>query len=148
MINKYSLYAIILITLALMFISCSKTAYIDEKTEDLPSVSNENNQKEEQIYTSEGLSHEPYGWDNLYEANEVPLVWWNRSPRDPKAGEMIQISVAAWKDAADMDIWLEWELNDETMELISCKHMSNLDDYGQASQTAPWAHPRSSSQTP
>jgi alpha-glucosidase (family GH31 glycosyl hydrolase) len=87
--------------------------------------------QEELILTAEGLSHEPYGWDNLYDLKEVPLVWWDRTPRDPKAEEMVEIAAAVWKDAADMDIWLEWTLNEETMEPIPCKHRANLEDSGQ-----------------
>lgn len=132
MIKKYSYYAIVLITIVLSFlIGCSKTTYNYGEIGDKSPISYEDNQKEEPIYTAEGLSHEPYGWDNLYEKNEVPLIWWDRSPHDPKAGEMIQVSTAVWNDTADMDIWLEWKLNNEAKESIQCKHMSNLEDSGQ-----------------
>ena len=33
---------------------------------------------------SDGLLHEPYGWDNLYGSKEVPEKWWQRTPRDPQ----------------------------------------------------------------
>ena len=36
---------------------------------------------------SDGLLHEPYGWENLYGSKEVPEKWWQRTPRDPIAGE-------------------------------------------------------------
>lgn len=131
--NKYSLFAFILITFASTFlIGCNKKTNTDEEiVGDTPTISCENNQEDETVYTSEGLSHEPYGWDNLYGSIEVPLVWWDRSPRDPKAGEVVQISTAVWKDVAKMDIWLEWKLNGEVMESVFCKHMSNLEDAGQ-----------------
>ena len=50
---------------------------------------------------SDGLLHEPYGWDNLYGSKEVPEKWWQRTPRDPVAGEETEIAIAAGKQLKD-----------------------------------------------
>ena len=81
-----------------------------------------------QLYglTSDGLAHEPYGWDNLYGSKEVPEKWWQRSPRDPKAGEEVEINVSVGTSLKDKDIWLEWSLNGELMEPVKCSHRANV----------------------
>ena len=85
-------------------------------------------QKELQLYglPSDGLAHEPYGWDNLYGSKEVPEKWWQRSPRDPKAGEEVEINVSVGISLKDKDIWLEWSLNGELMEPVKCSHRANV----------------------
>ena len=85
-------------------------------------------QKELQLYglPSDGLAHEPYGWDNLYGSKEVPEKWWQRSPRDPKAGEEVEINVSVGTSLKDKDIWLEWSLNGELMEPVKCSHRANV----------------------
>ena len=75
---------------------------------------------------SDGLAHEPYGWDNLYGSKEVPEKWWQRSPRDPKAGEEVEINVSVGTSLKDKDIWLEWSLNGELMEPVKCSHRANV----------------------
>lgn len=85
-------------------------------------------QKELKLYglPSDGLAHEPYGWDNLYGSKEVPEKWWQRSPRDPKAGEEVEINVSVGTSLKDKDIWLEWSLNGELMEPVKCSHRANV----------------------
>lgn len=75
---------------------------------------------------SDGLAHEPYGWDNLYGSKEVPEKWWQRSPRDPKAGEEVEINVSVGTSLKDKDIWLEWTLNGEAKEPVECRHRANV----------------------
>jgi len=118
--TKVNLIKIMLLIIgAVLFMGCKSSSVIVDEAEDVPSVLEENNQIEA-VYKAEGLSHEPYGWDNLYGSKEVPEIWWERSPRDPVEGDVVEIAIAAWKDTADMDIWLEWSLNGEAMEAVPC----------------------------
>ena len=75
---------------------------------------------------SDGLLHDPYGWDNLYGSKEVPAVWWQREPRDPVARTETAISVAVSKALEKKDIWIEWALNGQMMEPIACERRANL----------------------
>ena len=75
---------------------------------------------------SDGLLHDPYGWDNLYGSKEVPAVWWQREPRDPVSRTETAISVAVSKALEKKDIWIEWALNGQMMEPIACERRANL----------------------
>lgn len=74
----------------------------------------------------DGLTHDPYGWDNLYGSKEVPVVWWQREPRDGMAGQQTQINVAVGKALAEKDVWIAWAKNGERMEDIPCRPRANL----------------------
>ncbi len=78
------------------------------------------------IFTAAELMHEPYGWDNLYGAKEVPPIWWDRVPGDPQEGEGIIINLAVDEKVSEMDLWIEWTLNGQEMEAAACKHAANL----------------------
>ncbi len=80
--------------------------------------------------SSDGLLHDPYGWDNLYGSKEVPELWWQRMPRDPKAGELVKVNIAVSPDMKNKEVWLEWELNGQRMEPILCAHTANLSSDG------------------
>ncbi len=75
---------------------------------------------------SDGLRHDPYGWENLYGDKEVPVVWWQRTPRDPIADSQTKISVAVNESLEEKEIWIEWAKNGQMMEPISCEHRANL----------------------
>lgn len=75
---------------------------------------------------SDGLLHDPYGWDNLYGSKEVPTVWWQRDPRDPVAENQTEISIAVTKSLEGKDIWIEWARNGLMMNPISCERRANL----------------------
>lgn len=79
---------------------------------------------------SDGLLHEPYGWDNLYGSKEVPEKWWQRTPRDPVAGEETEIAIAAGKQLKDLDLWIEWTKNGRRMGPIACSRRANLQTDG------------------
>ena len=79
---------------------------------------------------SDGLLHEPYGWENLYGSKEVPEKWWQRTPRDPVAGEETEIVVAAGKQLGSLELWLEWKKNGQDMEPIACSKRANLQTDG------------------
>lgn len=75
---------------------------------------------------SDGLMHDPYGWDSLYGSKEVPAVWWQRTPRDPVADAETEICIAAAKALEGKDIWLEWTKNGQRMEPVACSRRANL----------------------
>ena len=79
---------------------------------------------------SDGLLHEPYGWENLYGSKEVPEKWWQRTPRDPIAGEKTEIAVAVGKQLDGLELWLEWAKNGQGMEPIACSKRANLQTDG------------------
>ena len=79
---------------------------------------------------SDGLLHEPYGWDNLYGSKEVPEKWWQRTPRDPVAGEETEIAIAAGKQLKDLELWIEWTKNGRRMGPIACSRRANLQTDG------------------
>lgn len=127
------LFTVILVTAVILLTGCKLSAVnTDEvvnntiyKTEE-----NEDGGPSEVTLASDGLAHEPYGWDNLYGSKEVPTIWWERLPRDPQSGDIIEVSIAVWEDAQDMDVWLEWRLNGDMMPTVDCSHRSNLKDGG------------------
>lgn len=71
---------------------------------------------------SDGLLHDPYGWDNLYGSKEVPTIWWQREPRDPVSDLETAINIAVGETLDGKDVWIEWARNGQMMEPISCKH--------------------------
>lgn len=71
------------------------------------------------------LKHEPYGWDNLYGSKEVPAMWWEREPRDPQAGETVDIHIAAIGEAREDDVWIAYTKNGEAMPEVSCSRIAN-----------------------
>lgn len=79
---------------------------------------------------SDGLLHEPYGWDNLYGSKEVPEKWWQRTPRDPVAGEETEIAIAVGKQLKDLELWIEWTKNGRRMGPIACSRRANLQTDG------------------
>ena len=79
---------------------------------------------------SDGLLHDPYGWDNLYGSKEVPTVWWQRTPRDPVAGAGTEIGIAVAKSLEGRDIWIEWAKNGRMMEPVACQRRANLQTDG------------------
>lgn len=79
---------------------------------------------------SDGLLHDPYGWDNLYGSKEVPTVWWQRTPRDPVAGAGTEIGIAVAKSLEERDIWIEWAKNGRMMEPVACQRRANLQTDG------------------
>lgn len=76
--------------------------------------------------SSDGLLHDPHGWDNLYGSKEVPTIWWQREPRDPVADTVTCINVAAGASLDGKDIWIEWAKNGQMMEPIPCERRANL----------------------
>lgn len=79
-----------------------------------------------QNLASDGLMHEPYGWDNLYGSKEVPAIWWDRNPHDVIAGEKTDIHIAVSKNLEQMDIQIEWVKNGKRMPPIQCTPRANL----------------------
>lgn len=79
---------------------------------------------------SDGLTHDPYGWDSLYGSSEVPTAWWQREPRDGMAGQQTCVNIAVGKALSGKDIWIEWTKNGEKMEPIPCQHRANLQANG------------------
>ncbi len=75
---------------------------------------------------SDGLAHDPYGWDNLYGSKEVPTIWWQREPRDPIAGEPTCITIAVSKSLEGKDIWIELAKNGKLLEPVYCECRANL----------------------
>lgn len=75
---------------------------------------------------SDGLLHDPYGWDNLYGSKEVPEMWWQREPRDPVAETETKIHVAVAKALEGKEIWIEWAKNGQQMDPIFCQRRANL----------------------
>lgn len=75
---------------------------------------------------SDGLAHDPYGWNSLYGDKEVPVVWWQREPRDAMAGEQTCINIAVSAALNDAEIWISWVKNGVAMEAIPCKPRANL----------------------
>lgn len=76
--------------------------------------------------SSDGLLHNPYGWDNLYGSKEVPEIWWQREPRDPIAGQQTYINISVGKVIEEKEIWIEWTLDGQLMEPIECQHRANV----------------------
>ena len=81
------------------------------------------------VLKADGLAHEPYGRDQLYGAKEAPEIWWERSPRDPQAGDTVEIAVSLWRTDAD-SVWLDWALNGERQESVLCRQSAVLQDEG------------------
>ena len=81
------------------------------------------------VLKTEGLAHEPYGRDQLYGDKEAPVIWWGRSPRDPQAGETVEIAVSLWRTDAD-SVWLDWALNGGRQEPGFCRQSAILQDEG------------------
>lgn len=75
---------------------------------------------------SDGLLHDPYGWDNLYGSKEVPTIWWQRDPRDPVTDTQTTINIAAAASLEEKDVWIEWAKNGQKMEPIACERRANL----------------------
>lgn len=75
---------------------------------------------------SDGLAHDPYGWDSLYGEKEVPVVWWQREPRDAMAREQTCINIAVSAALNDAEIWISWVKNGMAMEALPCKPRANL----------------------
>jgi len=80
------------------------------------------NQKEVVI---SGLEHIPAGLNNIYGSQEVKAVLWERSPRDPKEGDIIELSAAAWPIKGDYEVWISWDLNGQIQPNVVCKHSMN-----------------------
>ena len=78
----------------------------------------------------DGLLHEPYGWDNLYGSKEVPEKWWQRTPRDPVAGEETEIAIAVGKQLKELELWIEWTKNGRRRGPIACSRRANLQTDG------------------
>lgn len=74
--------------------------------------------------TAVDLKHEPYGWDNLYGAKEVPAIWWERAPRDPQAGQTVDVYVAGTGAARQDDVWFAWTKNGRNMPPVSCRRIA------------------------
>lgn len=79
---------------------------------------------------SDGLMHDPFGWDSLYGSKEVPTVWWQRTPRDPVADTETEICIAAAKSLEGKELWLEWAKNGQRMEPVPCRRRANLQTDG------------------
>ena len=79
---------------------------------------------------SDGLLHDPFGWDNLYGSKEVPTIWWQRTPRDPVAETVTEIGVAVANSLEGKDIWIEWAKNGKRMEKVPCQRRANLQTDG------------------
>ena len=79
---------------------------------------------------SDGLLHDPFGWDNLYGSKEVPTIWWQRNPRDPVAETVTEIGIAVTKSLEGKDIWIEWEKNGKMIEKVPCQRRANLQTDG------------------
>lgn len=75
---------------------------------------------------SDGLLHDPYGWDNLYGSKEVPTIWWQRDPRDPVTDTQTIINIAASSSLEEKDVWIEWAKNGQMMESVACERRANL----------------------
>lgn len=75
---------------------------------------------------SDGLAHDPYGWDSLYGSKEVPEIWWRREPGDPIAEESTCITIAASKSLEGKEIWISLAKNGEMMEPIVCQRRAVL----------------------
>ncbi|MDX6259545.1 MAG: hypothetical protein QOH84_1233, partial [Kribbellaceae bacterium] len=56
--------------------------------------------------TLTGVFHAPYGADELY--NTAPT---ERAPRDPMAGEAVQIKATTWPISSGQTVWITWTKN-------------------------------------
>ena len=121
-------YVLLFATILILFSACSsapeQTPSAVASTEQVESFSNVAN------LPSDGLLHNPYGWDNLYGSKEVPVIWWQRTPRDPVAGSETEIGIAAAKSLDGKETWIEWTKNGQTMEKILCQRRANLQTDG------------------
>ena len=81
------------------------------------------------VLKAEGIAHEPFGRDQLYGSKEAPEIWWQRTPRDPQAGEEVEIAVSLWRPGADA-VRLEWALNGVVQEPVTCRQTAVLQDNG------------------
>ena len=85
------------------------------------------------VLETDGLAHEPFGRDALYGSKEAPEIWWQRSPRDPQAGEIVEVAAALWRSDADA-VRLEWALNGIKQEPLICRKAAVLTDGGLSKQ--------------
>lgn len=53
-----------------------------------------------------GVHHSPYGADELYAAEPT-----ERSPRDPMAGQGVQIKATTWPVSSGQSVWITWKKN-------------------------------------
>ncbi len=56
--------------------------------------------------TLSGVFHQPYGNDELYAAQPT-----ERSPRDPMAGDAVQIKATTWPISPGQTVWVTWKKN-------------------------------------
>lgn len=57
-------------------------------------------------YALDGVYHHPTGIDDLYSAEPT-----ERSPRDPMAGESVQINATTWPIEPGQTVWVTWTKN-------------------------------------
>ncbi|WP_431897721.1 TIM-barrel domain-containing protein [Nonomuraea sp. bgisy101] len=57
-------------------------------------------------YALDGVYHQPTGIDDLYSAEPT-----ERSPRDPMAGENVQINATTWPIEPGQTVWVTWTKN-------------------------------------
>src|SRR5262245_11304561 len=53
-----------------------------------------------------GVWHAPYGFDELYGATPT-----ERSPRDPMAGQAVELKVTTWPISPGQTVWITWTKN-------------------------------------
>lgn len=120
---KHKLFAFFFV-LVLLLTACTTPG--EETTPVQPSTVPEELFSDCSNLPSDGLSHDPYGWDNLYGSKEVPVIWWQREPRDPVSDSSTCINIAVGAALEGKDVWIEWAKNGQMMEPISCKRKANL----------------------
>lgn len=76
--------------------------------------------------TLDGVWHSPYGADELYATEPT-----ERAPRDPMAGDDVQLNVTTWPVAPGQSAWITWKLNgvDQTPRGAAWDHNSGNNTY-------------------
>lgn len=74
-------------------------------------------------YAIEGVYHDPYGSDGLYEVKET-----ERFPRDPVAGENVYIKITTWPIEPGQATWVTWKKNGVDQNTINGSYVKNEDN--------------------
>ena len=68
----------------------------------------------------EGVAHKPYGHDDLYSTEPT-----ERFPRDPMAGETVNINASTWPVEAGQTVWITWTMNGMSQPAIGAEWRQN-----------------------
>lgn len=79
------------------------------------------------ILANAELLHRPYGNNELYDSREVAHVLWERTPRDPIAGERVTLYAASNSLDRAQEVTLLWTLNGQSQAAIACTRYMEKD---------------------